>query len=425
MADAHDSPEPFDRFFKYDLVVLKGLQNADYNNHLSILYRVTPGGMAPSPKSAVRRIGAAPAGDQDVDMEDADRGGAAGGGGVLGAASHARGGERVVAFDGDDAKDFDGSSGDPTSSDDSGGDCPGDGRRGSNSSGGSSGSSSGGDGLLASCGAGQIVGSGGSGGGSKKKTKRTIANSELDLVGGRLAVSPFDGKVIKVQPANVHAMISAAGAVGGRAGGGSSDSVPGSPRLQSDCGARAFTLMLVLRRWGLSNDIAKHVLGEYLTLKTLDMSEVRALSCSSSQSKAHGSDIHNTLPHSPAGPHSWWISAPGSCYGGRGAEWVLYDLAAGAMRRANFVGLRIPKMPQGPLSVKTFHMEASMAPLGPFRQVSDELRTLDTDAWQWFCLAGPVDACYMRIVCTSNVLGPGMPPDAGVDMIGFFEIAFR
>lgn len=67
----------------------------------------------------------------------------------------------------------------------------------------------------------------------------------------------------------------------------------------------------------------------------------------------------------------WWISRPGSCPGGLGAEWLEFSFPG--LRRVSCVGLMIPPLPYGPLSVREFHLEVEAE--GKWRQATKQLVT--------------------------------------------------
>merc|ERR1712113_785639 len=88
---------------------------------------------------------------------------------------------------------------------------------------------------------------------------------------------------------------------------------------------------------------------------------------------------------------TWWISGEQSMPGGVGQEWLQFSF--GGVRRISFVGVRIPPLPQGPLSVREFHLLKSecdgaeawtlISPAG--------MTTLDRPKIQEFALDPPVD----------------------------------
>lgn len=64
--------------------------------------------------------------------------------------------------------------------------------------------------------------------------------------------------------------------------------------------------------------------------------------------------------------------------------------------------MRLPPLPHGPLSVRSFHLEACDGEGGPYRRASHTLTTLDTAATQRWCIRPPIEARRVRIVCETN-----------------------
>ena len=89
------------------------------------------------------------------------------------------------------------------------------------------------------------------------------------------------------------------------------------------------------------------------------------------------------------------------------------------VRRCEFVSIRIPALPSGPLSVPKLHLEVP-DPADPavYKRATPDLTTLDTDEMQEFAVIPPLETQYVRVVCTENAAGFGFPS------IGFFDVAF-
>ena len=56
---------------------------------------------------------------------------------------------------------------------------------------------------------------------------------------------------------------------------------------------------------------------------------------------------------------TWWISGFGSMIGGKGEEWVEYELAKTVCRLSTFK-IEIPPLPSGPLSVRALRLDCKM-----------------------------------------------------------------
>jgi hypothetical protein len=129
---------------------------------------------------------------------------------------------------------------------------------------------------------------------------------------------------------------------------------------------------------------------------------------------------------------TWWISAPGTTPKGRGFEWIELELG-GRSRRVSAVGLRIPPMPFGPLSVRRFHVQwKSDADADNSWNALPEMVTLDREELQEFALWPPVHADRLRLVCTVNAGAADIEEGSrtrglehGADCIGLFQVLVR
>ena len=70
--------------------------------------------------------------------------------------------------------------------------------------------------------------------------------------------------------------------------------------------------------------------------------------------------------------------------------------------RVEQLTLRIPPLPGGPLSVRELHLECTNLPDGPWARCSPDFTTMDSCKEQTFHLEPPVEAAFMRIVCSKN-----------------------
>jgi hypothetical protein len=99
---------------------------------------------------------------------------------------------------------------------------------------------------------------------------------------------------------------------------------------------------------------------------------------------------------------------------GRGFEYV--ELSVGQkLRRLTAVFLKIPPLPQGPLSVREFRIEAPSSnsttaiidgELTEWTAVSQVFTVDNRTGFQRFVLSDPVDLSQMRLVCLSNQIDP-------------------
>merc|ERR1712203_209081 len=111
---------------------------------------------------------------------------------------------------------------------------------------------------------------------------------------------------------------------------------------------------------------------------------------------------------------TWWISGPGTCQRGIGKEYLEFSFGS-TPRRVSFCGMKIPPLPQGPLSVRDFHLLALRNDAVPHsssgRDFAEDawvpashkpMHTLDRGDLQEFAIVPPVDTRAMRLVCTKN-----------------------
>jgi hypothetical protein len=200
---------------------------------------------------------------------------------------------------------------------------------------------------------------------------------------------------------------------------------PGEMVLPYRCASEFF-----LRR-ALGQLIAQVELVEHI-ISFLQLPQVSGVAATGATSTAQyrACDPKNTLV---ANDESWWISSIESCPNGVGSEWVQYQLCAEGRVRVQFVQLKIPRLPYGPLSVRVFHLEAADEERGPFQRVSPDLITFDTDRMQEWALLPPVEARFIRIVCKMNAAASELEDKwqrlagmrlAEASAIGFLQIGF-
>jgi len=167
----------------------------------------------------------------------------------------------------------------------------------------------------------------------------------------------------------------------------------------------------------------------YLRINRVDPASVRAVATSGVGDSTPNNAISYTLDERR---DNWWISPTGSCPNGIGEEWVSYDLCPSPATtgggvtavRVDYLRLVIPPLPQGPLSVRTFHLEVSDTTgekEGPWTVATEELVTLDSGEVQEWSIHPPIESRFVRIVCKENAaLALGWVSTC----IGFFTIGF-
>ena len=206
--------------------------------------------------------------------------------------------------------------------------------------------------------------------------------------------------------------------------------VPGRTKMiTQDCLASELELMLHVGRLVAQPELVAHIIS-FLRVQPVDMLRVRVVGASSTGEGPRCSPAFAL----DASQETWWLSAH-TMPAGRGAEWVEFDLGDEPVVIQQ-IHLTIPPLPQGPLSVRHFHLEgcaddpALPAAARKWRRASHDLTTLDCGSAQIFALVRPLEhARYVRIVCTCNAaaadearaaLGFGTAPP----IVGFFSLAF-
>lgn len=176
--------------------------------------------------------------------------------------------------------------------------------------------------------------------------------------------------------------------------------------------------------WGMPDNVVQHIV-ECLKVERVCQDEIIVSGCSSSRRDFPLEAVLND------NTSEWWISASGSMPDGFGSEYL--EFSFGAMpRRLEFVSLRIPPLPMGPLSVRHFHVLA-LDLSGSWFVASPSLQTLDRGDLQEFALVPPIDTTSIRIVCTGNAAAATMDlrlcrsRECGVgfaECTGLFQVSF-
>lgn len=209
--------------------------------------------------------------------------------------------------------------------------------------------------------------------------------------------------------------------------------VPELTVLGSVGASMARRLLVDPHGWGLLPEAAERVVG-FLRIDPARSSDVVVAGASS-----HRGDFPLTAALD-ANESTWWISAPGSFANGRGREWLEFHFGK-VVRRVSFIGMKIPPMPSGPLSVREFQVLALRQGLEPSNDPVEEngaedgpaswlpaspvLRTLNVAQMQEFALVPPVETRAIRLVFTTNAVA-GTPGAAGrmMDCVGLLQVAF-
>lgn len=131
---------------------------------------------------------------------------------------------------------------------------------------------------------------------------------------------------------------------------------------------------------------------------------------------AEPSSMYDFSPKSvlEPGTESCWISSSCGLQPFKNA-WLSFEFAA--VIRLELFAVRIPKLPQGPLSVRRFYLESSMDGKD-FEKSSPMLATLNTNNLQHFAISPPIEARFIRMRCITAA-------NPFLDKVGFWEIKFN
>jgi len=164
-------------------------------------------------------------------------------------------------------------------------------------------------------------------------------------------------------------------------------------------------------------------------LEVRPVSRVRVIALAASSIAANASIAHALDPSD----NNWWISAPGSMPGGVGKESITFSLDAGTSPVViDRVTMRIPPLPSGPLSVRVFHLEVFTGPhdlvgetwarafTNPqmWARASRDFTTRDVSGDQAFAVYPPVEAAFVRVVCTRNAARARLSDDEYTELEG-------
>lgn len=169
----------------------------------------------------------------------------------------------------------------------------------------------------------------------------------------------------------------------------------------------------------LPSELSTYV-SNFLTVKKVMHDEVEAVAASSEDSP------HKLAECLVDNDESWWMSRHGSMPAGRGGEYVEFRLAKRpVLRRLVAVHIRIPPLPQGPLSVREFRVDVADEE-GHWRQLPTIFVVDNREGMQRFPLGGDdIDAHSVRIVCLSNQICEYLITTASrhiPEMVGFYAV---
>ena len=179
-------------------------------------------------------------------------------------------------------------------------------------------------------------------------------------------------------------------------------------------------VQLMYRGLDLPIDVAKHMT-KFLQIKDIVKSEVSVTRASSTRGDF---PLSSVLGNEDG---TWWISAEGSMESGQGEEYLEFTLSrSGVARRCSYVGLSIPPLPQGPLSVRKFRIDWSY----DGKEWTEGCRrytmeTMDMTGMQSFKLEQPIDAAKVRLVCLTNAFTSARGGTSPFDCVGLFFVRWK
>ena len=112
---------------------------------------------------------------------------------------------------------------------------------------------------------------------------------------------------------------------------------------------------------------------------------------------------------------------------GQGEEYLEFSLSrTGVARRCSYVGLSIPPLPQGPLSVRKFRIDWSY----DGKEWTEGCRrytmeAMDMAGMQTFQLEQPIDAAKVRLVCLTNAFTSARGGTSPFDCVGLFFVRWK
>ena len=177
---------------------------------------------------------------------------------------------------------------------------------------------------------------------------------------------------------------------------------------------------LMCRGLSLPIDVAKHMT-KFLQIKHVEKNHISVVRASSTRGDY---PLSSVLGNEEG---TWWISVEGSMESGQGEEYLEFSLSPnGTARRCSYVGLSIPPLPHGPLSVRRFRIDWSY----DGKEWTEGCRrytmeTMDMAGMQSFKLDQPIDAAKVRLVCLSNAFTSARGGTSPFDCVGLFYVRWK
>jgi len=179
----------------------------------------------------------------------------------------------------------------------------------------------------------------------------------------------------------------------------------------------------------LPRDICQRI-GDFFAIEPVRMDQVSVLSCSSQDRSCDPNDMLND------DEKSWWISGPGSMPGGVGREVIEFQLNnnSNALRRLQEICIKIPPLPQGPLSLRTFQIRTTITSSKSRNDNAADWQEIfhghvaNHAGWQRFSVA-PTDCLRLQLICLNNQISLFRADDFDrnhpYSAVGLFSIRFE
>ena len=172
----------------------------------------------------------------------------------------------------------------------------------------------------------------------------------------------------------------------------------------------------------LPPELSKHV-AKFLTVRNVIHKEVEVVGASSK----HRSSSNNLSDCLVDTENNWWISGAETMPAkGKGREYVEFRLCPrNLLRRLTSVHIRIPPLPQGPLSVREFRLE--VVGEGGWWQKFPDIHVVDNrSGMQQFYIGINIDASLVRVVCLSNQISQYVEElPTSLTSVGFYAVRFE
>lgn len=165
---------------------------------------------------------------------------------------------------------------------------------------------------------------------------------------------------------------------------------------------------------------------QYFVVLPINMEHVVATGCSSLELDNNGKPLMPLASCLSGDETTWWLSEEGLDARPQYVEFSLTGPGC-SFCRLRAVSIKIPPLPQGPLSVRDFLLQAGVD--SDWKSISPLFTAANRTGWQRFVIP-PADVDCVRILCVTNQLGAfgvamGDPLVRRNEKVGFYSIKFE